>query len=331
MTRDGFPLLKKLLTALMPLVGLSIFAVIVYRTGFHRIMATLTAINPRDLVWAPLLVLAIMLVRGARWHYVIRSLGIEYGLARSATVWAIGFFASSVTPAKAGDAVRAVYLRNDTGRSLGEAFLTVFVDRLWDLGFVLAAGTVSAFFFSARYIRLPSAPLVAGGVLVLGVCAVIATRRELVRSMLKPVVSIMVPQRFRDKLSNNFHTFYDALRVHASRPARGIVMALYTLLCWGLIYTLAVYIARILSLPVRADYIILIMPIVTLVELIPFSIAGLGTREATVIYFFSVVGAGAAQAVGFSIVYVLIGTYLTSLVGFILWLKHPVRWRSLNA
>src|SRR6187402_3357264 len=257
--------------------------------------------------------------------------GIEYGLARSATVWAIGFFASSVTPAKAGDAVRAVYLRNDTGRTLGEAFLTVFVDRLWDLGFVLAAGTVSAFFFSARYIRLPSAPLVAGGVLVLGVCAVIATRRELVRSMLKPVVSIMVPQRFRDKLSNNFHTFYDALRVHASRPARGIVMAFYTLLCWGLIYTLAVYIARILSLPVRADYIILIMPIVTLVELIPFSIAGLGTREATVIYFFSVVGAGAAQAVGFSIVYVLIGTYLTSLVGFILWLKHPVRWRSLNA
>ena len=56
-----------------------------------------------------------MLVRGARWHYVIRSLGIEYGLRR-ATVWAIGFFASSVTPAKAGDVVRAVYLRNDTGR-----------------------------------------------------------------------------------------------------------------------------------------------------------------------------------------------------------------------
>jgi hypothetical protein len=93
---------------------------------------------------------------------------------------------------------------------------------------------------------------------------------------------------------------------------------------------LAVYIARILSLPVRAGYIVLIMPVVTLVELIPFSIAGLGTREATVIYFFSVVGAGAADAVGFSIVYVLIGTYLTALVGFFLWLKHPVRWRAMG-
>lgn len=323
--------MKKTLTVLMPLIGLSIFAFIIYRTGPGRIWATLSGLAWKDLVWAPFLILAIMLVRGARWHYVIRSLGIEYGVARSATVWAIGFFASSVTPAKAGDVVRALYLRNDTGRSLGETFLTVFVDRLWDLGFVLAAGTVSAFVFSARYIRLPSAPLVAGGVIVLGICAAIATRRALVRALLKPLVSIMVPERFRDSLASNFHTFYDALRMHGSRPIRSVVMASYTLLCWGLIFTLAVYIARILSLPVRASYIVLIMPVVTLVELIPFSIAGLGTREATVIYFFSVVGAGAAEAVGFSIVYVLIGTYLTALVGFFLWLKHPVRWRALRA
>jgi uncharacterized membrane protein YbhN (UPF0104 family) len=121
------------------------------------------------------------------------------------------------------------------------------------------------------------------------------------------------------------------MRVHGSRPTRSIVMASYTLVCWTLIFALAIYIARILSLPVRPGYIMLIMPVVTLVELIPFSIAGLGTREATVIYFFSVVGAGAAEAVGFSIVYVLIGTYLTALVGFFLWLKHPVRWRSLRA
>jgi hypothetical protein len=87
-----------------------------------------------------------------------------------------------------------------------------------------------------------------------------------------------------------------------------------------------VYAARLASIPVSARYVVLIMPIVTLVELIPFSISGLGTRDATVIYFFSVVGVGSAEAVGFSIVYVLIGTYLTALAGFVLWLRHPVRW-----
>jgi glycosyltransferase 2 family protein len=322
--------MRRLLTFLMPLVGLVVFAVIVYRTGPGRILATLSTIEWRDLLWAPFLVAAIMLIRGARWHFVIRSLGIEYSLARSTTVWAIAFFASSVTPAKAGDAVRAVYLRNDTGRPLGETFLTIFVDRLWDLGFILAAGTASALIFSARYIRMPSAPLLAAGALLIATVAVIATRREWVRALLKPAVSVMVPARFRDGLSVNFHTFYDALRVHGARPLRSAVMALYTLLSWALIFTLALYVANLLSLPVDPGYIVLIMPIVTLVELIPFSIAGLGTRDATVIYFFSIVGAGAAEAVGFSIVYLLIGTYLTALAGFFLWLRHPVRWRAVE-
>jgi uncharacterized protein (TIRG00374 family) len=312
----------------MPLVGLVVFAVIVYRTGPGRIMATLATIEWPQLLWAPILVAAIMLVRGARWHYVIRSVGIEYRLVRCTTVWTIGFFASSVTPAKAGDAVRALYLRNDTGRPLGETFLTVFVDRLWDLGFILVAGTVSALVFSARYMKIPSAPLVAAGAILLAAAAATATRRSWMRALLKPAVSVLVPARFRDTLSTGFHSFYDALRVHGSRPLRSVVMALYTLLCWALIFCLAVYVSRLLSLPVGAGYIALIMPIVTLVELIPFSVAGLGTRDATVIYFFAVVGAGAAEAVGFSIVYLLIGTYLTALCGFFLWLKHPVRWRS---
>lgn len=323
--------MRRFLTFVMPLAGLAVFAVIIYRTGPGRILETLAALQWRELVWAPLLIAAITVVRGARWHYVIRSVGIDYPLARSITVWAIGFFASAVTPAKAGDAVRAVYLRNETGRPIGEAFLTVFLDRLWDLGFILAAGTVSALAFSSEYIRIPSAPLLVVAALLLGGAAVIATRRAWVRALLKPAVSLVVPARFRDGLSSGFHTFYDAMRVHGSRPVRGAVMFAYTIVCWSLIFALAIYVARLLSLPVDARYIALIMPIVTLVELIPFSIAGLGTRDATVIYFFGIVGANAAQAVGFSLVYLLIGTYLTALAGFILWLRHPVRWRQARA
>jgi hypothetical protein len=318
--------MKRLLTLLMPLVGLAIFAIIVQRTGPAKIWAILSGIDARALVWAPLLVLAISVVRGARWRYVMGSLGIDYSLRRSTLVWTIGFFASAVTPAKAGDAVRAVYLRNDTHRPIGEAFLTVFVDRLWDLAFILAAGTVSALVFSRAYIAIPSAPLFIAGAVVIGIAAVVATNRRLMRAMLRPAFSVLVPARYRTGMSESFHAFYDALRVHAARPARSAVMALMTLGCWALIFLLAIYAARLVSVPVNPWYLVLIMPIVTLVELIPFTISGLGTREATVMYFFSVVGIGGAEAVGFSIVYVLVGTYLTALAGFVLWLRHPVRW-----
>ena len=318
--------MKRALAILMPLVGLVIFAAIVVRTGPGRIAGILRGIDPVQLVWAPFIIAAISIARGARWRYVIRSLGMEYGLRRSTSVWMIGFFASSVTPGKAGDALRGLYLRTDTGRPLGETLLTVFVDRLWDLGFILVGGVATALIFSRQYIQIPSAPLFAFGAAAIAAAAAVATNRRWVRALLKPVFSVLVPARHRDGWSSGFHTFYDALRVYGASRRRIAVMAGMTLACWALIFALAVYVSLLLSIPVSPAYIVLMMPIVTLVELIPFSISGLGTRDATVIYFFSVAGVGSAEAVGFSIVYVLIGTYLTALVGFALWVRHPVRW-----
>lgn len=310
----------------MPLVGLAIFAWIVFRTGPARIGAILADMDLPLLVWAPPLVAAIALARGLRWRYVMRCVGIELGLARATSLWVIGFFASAVTPAKAGDAVRAVYVRNDSGRPMGEALLTVFVDRLWDLGFVLLAGVASAVVFTRRYMDIPSAPLLAAGVVLVALLAAVVTRRNLVRTLLRPLFSLIVPADRRDGLSAGFHTFYDAMRVFRADPRRAVVLAAFTLLGWTLIFLLAIYVGRLLRIPVGAGYIVLIMPIVTLVELLPFSIAGLGTRDATVIFFFAAVGVGGAEAVGFSLTYLLIGTYLTALVGFVLWLRSPIRW-----
>lgn len=322
--------IKRIFPWIVPLFGLAIFVVVVEQAGPSRIVDVLSAANPLQLVWAPVLVGAIAVARGIRWRYVMSTLGIPYSIWRATQVWTIGFFASSLTPAKAGDAVRAVYLRNESGRSLGECFVTVFVDRLWDLGFVLCAGIVSALVFSHRYIAIPSVSLLIAGVAIIAVAAALMTHRRAMRALLKPAFMLLAPDRHRETLSASFHVFYDALRQYGTSARRTLVTALLTLVGWALIFALAVYVARLLSIPVDAKFIVLIMPIVTLVELIPFTIAGLGTRDATVVYFFSVVGVGSAQAVGFSIAYLLIGTYLTALVGLVLWLRYPVRWRAVQ-
>lgn len=319
--------MKRIIPWIMPLFGLAVFVVVVQRAGPARIMAVLASVEPVALIWAPLLVGAIALARGLRWRYVVRSIGIPYGLARATQVWTIGFFASSMTPAKAGDALRAVYLRNDSGRPLGECFLTVFVDRLWDLGFVLCAGVVSALIFTDRYTAIPSASLLVAGIAITAAAAALMTHRRTMRALLKPAFMLLAPARHRDVLSASFHTFYDALRDYGSSKRRALVMAALTLFGWMLIFMLAVYVARLLSIDVDPMFIVLIMPIVTLVELIPFTISGLGTRDAAAVYFFSVVGVGSAEAVGFSIAYVLIGTYLTALIGLALWVRYPTRWR----
>ena len=317
--------MRKKLSFLLPLLGLSLFVYIVGRTGLDNITGIIRDADVKLLPLAPVLVVAIILVRGIRWRILMRVVDIDYSLWRSAKVWTIGFFAASVTPAKAGDTLRAFYVREDTGRTFGEAFLTVFIDRLWDLMFVLALGVLSVLIFSRFYMEIPSGWIVLTASLGIAVCVYLATQRALMRRILKPMFDVLVPKKYKETFSLNFNTFYDSLALY--RRDRGAMVAafLLTVLVWALVFLLAYYITVLFGIDVDLKYVVLIMPIVTLVELIPISVSGLGTRDATVIYFFSVVGISSAAAVGFSIGYLFIGTYLTALAGFLMWLRHPVK------
>lgn len=317
--------MRKKLSFLLPLLGLSLFVYIVGRTGLDNITGIIRDADVKLLPLAPVLVVAIILVRGIRWRILMRVVDIDYSLWRSAKVWTIGFFAASVTPAKAGDTLRAFYVREDTGRTFGEAFLTVFIDRLWDLMFVLALGVLSVLIFSRFYMEIPSGWIVLTASLGIAVCVYLANQRALMRRLLKPMFDALVPKKYKEAFSLNFNTFYDSLALY--RRDRGAMVAafLLTVLVWALVFLLAYYITVLFGIDVDLKYVVLIMPIVTLVELIPISVSGLGTRDATVIYFFSVVGISNAAAVGFSIGYLFIGTYLTALAGFLMWLRHPVK------
>jgi uncharacterized protein (TIRG00374 family) len=320
--------MRKKLSFILPFFGLALFVFIVVNTGVGKIAGVFKSANLTMLLLSPLFVAFIILLRGLRWRVLMRVVGINYSLWKSASVWTIGFFAASVTPAKAGDVLRAVYLKDDTGRTFGEAFLTVFIDRLLDLLFVLALGVVSVLLFSRFYIELPSIWIVVLASLGVGVCIYLAMRRSLMRRLFKPIFNLLVPKKYKDMFSLNFHTFYDSLALYGRARGAMVVASLLTVAVWALVFALAWYVTRMFGLGVEPAYVFLIMPIVTLVELLPISISGLGTRDATVIYFFSVVGASSAAAVGFSIGYLLIGTYLTALVGFVVWLRHPVKLKD---
>jgi hypothetical protein len=316
--------MKRWISFILPFVGLALFVVIVYRTGWDRILDTLRDTHTGMLPYAVVLLGAIVLLRGWRWQLLMRPIGIEYPLRRCAVVWMIGFFASAVTPAKVGDAVRALYVRGETDSSFGQAFVSVFMDRLYDLLTILVAGIVTVLLFSHYYIKMPSIWVLIAGALALIGAVFLVTRRSLVQRALRPLFNLLVPARYKERFSLNFHSFYDALQLYRRRPMHMVGIFFLTLIYWALVFTLAVYVTRLLGIDVGAGYVVLIMPIVTLVELIPISVSGLGTRDATVIYFFSLVGVAGAQGVGFSLVYVLIGTYLIAALGFVFWLRNPV-------
>jgi hypothetical protein len=317
--------MRKWVSLLLPLVGLVIFVWIVRGTGVSRILETFRQIDARRLAIFPLFTVFILAIRGYRWWLLMRLVGIRYTRWRSTVVWAIGFFAAAITPGKVGDAVRALYVSRETGRGVGESFLTVFMDRLMDLVTVLVFGVVTIFIFSYRYTDMPSFWVILAASVASLALVYLVLHRELMRKLAGPLFKALTPAKYRTQLSTEVQGFYDSLALYARHWRSTAFAALLTLVFWVGIVVLAFTVARTLGVAVSFGYVALIMPMVTLVEIIPISVSGIGTREAAVIFFFSALGIGSAQAVAFSVAYLIVGTYLTALVGFVAWLANPAK------
>jgi uncharacterized protein (TIRG00374 family) len=320
--------MRKWISVLLPLVGLAIFVWIVSGAGIGRIWQTFQQVDPRRLLIFPLFTLFIVWIRGLRWWLLLRVAEIDYSRWRSSVVWAIGFFAAAVTPGKVGDAVRAFYIHRETGRGAGGAFLTVFVDRFLDLVTVLVFGVVTVVIFSYRYTDIGSIWVIVGTSLVLLAFLYLVLHRKLMRKLLGPVFRALTPGRYRAQLSAGVREFYDVLGLYGRRRRATAAAVGLTLTFWAGVVLLAYVVAWVLEIDVSFGYVALMMPVVTLMEIIPISISGIGTREAAVVFFFSAVNIGNAQAVAFSILYLFAGTYLTALVGFVAWLANPAKLRQ---
>ncbi|MFH1754155.1 MAG: lysylphosphatidylglycerol synthase transmembrane domain-containing protein [Candidatus Latescibacterota bacterium] len=316
------------LSYILPFVGLAIFIFIISGTGVGNILDTFRQVNPFHLILFPFVIIAILLIRGFRWQMLMRMVGIPYTMWRSTSVWAIGFFAAAITPGKVGDAIRALYVSQDTGKNFGECFLTVFIDRLMDLITIVLFGMITTVLFSYHYIKIPSLWLVFIGIFAFFVLLFAVMSRSLMRKLIKPIFNLLAPKKFKDSMSLGFNSFYDSLGIYLTKWQGTLGVLILTFIYWVMVFGLAWYVAFTLNIDVTFGYLFIIMPMVTLVELIPISISGLGTREAAVIYFFSVVGISSAYAVSFSITYLIMGTYLTSILGFIFWLRNPVKLRA---
>ena len=87
-----------------------------------------------------------IVIRFVRWQYYLRSLGHHIPSGRSLEYFLAGFAFTS-TPAKAGEAVRSLYLKQD-GVSYTDSLAALFVERLTDLVAVILLALAAAYSFA---------------------------------------------------------------------------------------------------------------------------------------------------------------------------------------
>ena len=127
---------SRLRTVLILLLTLALLAFFLRGADMREVWAETERADAGDLLLALLATAAAYVVRAFRWQYLLAPIGpTHFGTAFRTTV--IGFAASALLPARAGEVIRPYLLARRERLSATAAFATIILERLLDLGTVL--------------------------------------------------------------------------------------------------------------------------------------------------------------------------------------------------
>jgi len=304
-------------TKFLALIGIALFLYILFSIGPIAVVESLVKLDLFLFAFVVMLLPPILLLKGFKQQILVNCLHKKISLAESTKIWLIGFFFATITPAKAGDFLRALYLRNSVGLNFGAGLVVTAVERIFDLLFLFLAALLGLIVFSLHYGIDKSIVFVLSFFLIIFLIGLfVLTRKKWVAFLLKPVFNFLLPEKFREKSRVGFDDFYGAMQAMVKRKKLIAAVAALTIGSWLLIIVQFFLIAASLHLPVSFQFILSVMPAILLIEVLPISFAGIGTRDATAIFFLSFAAVSAAESVSFSLT-ILAMNLLTALIGVI--------------
>ncbi len=309
----------------LTLLVIFIFVYIIRAIGPSKIFGTIKNIILGLFFLALLVIPPLVVLKAIKWQLIIKTYDVDYPLIKAIKAWIVGFAIGVITPGRVGDLSRSLYLKEDEGISLGRSLTTVVIDRLLDVSLLVvwAIFVISVFMLRFAFsVQVLIVFLVAFVILILSFF--VLSREDLLRKILKPFYLALIPEKHQDSLSNHFNEFYLGFKtIVKDRPKLMTAVVLTVFIWFGSI--LQYYIlTKALNLAVPLWFLMLIVPPTILVEILPISFSGVGTRDATLIFFLSFVAVTAEAAVSLALT-ILIIYYIMVAIGFVVWWRNPIK------
>lgn len=303
-------------------IGLLLLGFLLSRIEWPRIRDGLAGLDRPLIAVAIALSPLFVLAKSIRWYAIVRLQGYTPGIAWSMRVYLVGSFFSLVTPGKVGDISKAVYLERERAVPYPSGVASVLLDRVLDLlalataGFiaVLATGIAGRFVWSI----LAFAALLAAGVALLVNPSWVA--RQLPTLTRLDAWSRAVA-RVRGFLG-------EVWRESARLWGPGLMLpAALTVVAYGFLFVACFALGQALHLPLTVLNVVYCVTVANVVSLLPVSISGIGTRDATIVILFSQLDIAPADAVLFSLGYFFLFGVVTGGLGALLFLAKPGKSR----
>ena len=300
-------------------IGLILFVIILSKLNLTKIVALLSNINPFYLVAALLLFIPLLVIKAMRWQLLMKAQNIDYSLKDSTIMYAAALYIGALTPGRIGDFIKVFYLKGDE-HPFGKSFATVLSDRLFDLVSLLLLGYAGMLLFITLFER---AIIILSCIFVGTVFLIIffIYKRGFGIGILEYISSSFIPEKYRENAKTGFSDLYNGIK---TLNANQFVLATYiTFFGWVIYFVMMYLFALSIDINISFLYLATCVSISAIITLIPISISGIGTRDATLIILFSYLGLSKESAIAFSMMILIMFAFNGS-IGLIAWLKKPI-------
>ncbi len=283
---------KKLVTAAKLLITLLPIYLILKNIDLDITFGLITNIGLPYLFSAMVVLLIQIFVMTIRWEIVLDSLGIEISFKNVISIFWIGLFFNQILPTSVGgDAVRGLYLYQ-RGYSFAKASQGVIFDRI--IGLIsLVAIVIITLPLGLQLVDSDNAKWGLMSIIIFFICA------------LTLLLNInMISSRFQKwNLIYKFSSIMTVIRDSIFSLNPGFKLLLISILVHFLSILTMTILAIGMQLELRIIGLLVIVPVVTLLMVLPISIAGWGIREGAMIIGLGFIGVGAENAFALSLLF----------------------------
>lgn len=254
-------------------------------------------------------VLIVLGLKSIRWSLLLRQEGCQYSFFNGFHAYLASYTIGLITPGRLGEISRLYYVREDTGVSFIRSFKTIVGDRIFDFAILIWFGATGLLYFYQVAGELHgSVYLLATGLLMFTAWL---AGKWLLRRMVGDGASSL-PLMVRD--------------LWGSLIQRSMLMPwLLTLLAYYFFYLSNQWIFNALGLHLSIVDIGFILSLMSLATLLPVSVAGFGTREASLVFVLGFYGINPETAIIFSLLQFTAFFLWGGIAGLIFWLLKPVK------
>lgn len=297
------------------LIGIIILIAILLRIDFQKTITYLSKLNFSALILINLLLIPILFLKSCRWRYFLKVQGIDYSIKDSFMAYLGGLYAGIITPGKLGEAIKAVYLKQEKGISLGRGLSSVFLDRLFDLYILIIISCIWLWFFSG--IKNTQFVLVIFITIFLLIPFFLLLNRSLSNKTGRIIYKSMISrldEKFLEGQAKEFLSTFKKITIH-----KVYLPLIFTIGAYLVYFYQSYLLAQLALIGISYTNVVFFVSITSLGSILPVTVLGLGTRELSLIYLFSLIGLKAEHAVVYSFLLFFSFYVVTGVLAWIGW------------